>query len=82
MINSTVNLLIFRPLFSFCFQMLAIRAGIQKLLVRTANRKTLIRLLLQKQSGLGLHCLSRLFWQDASVQNLRTFTVSYVCGYS
>ena len=29
--------------------------------------KTLIRLLLQKQSDLGLHCLSMSFWQIISV---------------
>ena len=43
--------------------MLVFRAGIHKVLVRIANReggKTLIRLLLQKQSDLGLHCLPRL----------------------
>ena len=37
--------------------------------------KTLIRLLLQKQSDLGLHCLSRLFWQATSVLNFRTYTI-------
>ena len=42
--------------------MLVIRAGIHKMLVRIANRKTLIRLLSQKQSDLGLHCLSMPFW--------------------
>ena len=30
---------------------------------------------LQKQSDLGLHCLSRQFWQATSVRNLRNFTV-------
>ena len=39
------------------------------------NRKTLIRLLLQKQSDLGLHCLFRPFWQATSVLKFRTFTV-------
>ena len=38
-------------------------------------RKTLIRLLLQKQSDLGLHCLSRPIKQAACVQNIWTFTV-------
>ena len=38
----------------------------------------LIRLLLQSQSDLGLHCLSRPFCQATSVQNFRTFTVSGV----
>ena len=37
--------------------------------------KTLIRLLLQKQSDLSLHCLSRTFWEATSVQNFRIFTV-------
>ena len=36
--------------------------------------KTLIRLLLQKQSDLGLHCLSMPFMQATSVRNCRTFT--------
>ena len=31
------------------------------------TEKTLIRLLLKKQSDLGLHCLSRPFWQTTSV---------------
>ena len=37
--------------------------------------KTLIRLLLQKQSDLGLHCLSMPFWQATGVQNFRKFTI-------
>ena len=37
--------------------------------------KTKIRLLLQKQSDLGLPCLSRLLYQATTVQNFRTFTV-------
>ena len=32
-------------------------------------------LLLQKQSDLGLHCLSRPFWQAISVQIIRTSTI-------
>ena len=39
--------------------MLVIRAGIRKMLVIIATGKTQIRLLLQKQSDLGLHCLSQ-----------------------
>ena len=48
--------------------------------------KTLIRLLLEKQSDLDLHCLSRLFWQ-CNVHNFRTFTIAFitkkklVCSY-
>ena len=51
-------------LYLFSSKMLVIRAGIEKMLVRIANRETLIRLLLQKQSDLGLHCLPRPFFPD------------------
>ena len=37
--------------------------------------KTLIRLLLRKQSDLGLHCLLRPFSKVSSVHNFRTFTL-------
>ena len=54
-----VNVRNFRTLFSFCSQINAVvKAGIHKILVRIAV-KTLIRLLLQKQSDLALDCLSR-----------------------
>ena len=33
----------------------------------------MIELFLQKQSDLGLHCLSGPFWQATSVQNFRTY---------
>ena len=60
--------------------MLGIRAGIHCVLVRIANRgKTLVRMLLQKQSDLGLHCLFLSFWLATSVQNFRTFTIN-VCN--
>ena len=55
--------------------MLVIKAGIHKILVRIANGKILIRLLLKKQSDLDLHCLSRAFWQATSIQNFRTVTI-------
>ena len=45
-------------LFLFRSEILIIRAGIHKKFVRIAKGKTLI----QKQSDLGLHCLSRPFW--------------------
>ena len=45
------------------------------MLVKIANRE-LIRLLLQKQSDLGLHCLSRPFGRATSIQNFRTFAVT------
>ena len=35
---------------------------------------------MQKQSDLGLHCLSRPFWQATSVQNYRTFTENIYAG--
>ena len=38
-----------------------------KCLLELRTGKTLIRLLFQKQSDLGLHCLSRPFWQTISV---------------
>ena len=37
--------------------------------------KILIRLLLKKQSDLGLHCLSMSFWQATSAQIFRISTV-------
>ena len=40
--------------------------------------KTLISLLLQKQSDLGLPSLSRPVWQTNSVVNFRTFTIDEV----
>ena len=47
-----------------------------KYLLEYETGKTPIRLLLQKQSDLGLPCLSRpLFWQATSFQNLRMFTI-------
>ena len=51
--------------------MLVIRAGIYKLPVRIANREDP----LQKQSDLGLLCLSRPLLQATSVRNFRTFAV-------
>ena len=52
--------------------MLVFRAGIHKMLAIIANRQ-----LPDKQFDLGLHCLSRLFWQTTSVPNFRTFTVLF-----
>ena len=55
--------------------MLVIRAGIHKLLVRIANRADPN----QKQSDLGLCCLSRPFYQATSIVNFRTFTIYVKC---
>ena len=55
--------------------MLVIRAGIHKTLVRIANREDLDQISFQKQSKLGLCCLSKPYWQATSVQNFRTITI-------
>ena len=55
--------------------MIDIRASDRKMFVRISKREDQIRLLPQKQSNLGLPCLSSPFWQAHSVQNFRTFTV-------
>ena len=66
-----------KTLFSFCSKIKCWFSGLKftKCLSEYQTGKTLIRLLLQKQSDLGLHCLSIPFWQVTSVQNFRTFTV-------
>ena len=45
------------------------------MLVIIANREYPDQTASQKQSDLGLHCLSRPFWQVTSFQNFRTFTI-------
>ena len=55
--------------------MLIFRVRIVKLLARIANREDPDKLLLPKQSDLGLHCISRPFWQATGIQNFRTCTV-------
>ena len=47
--------------------------AVAKCLSELQTGRTLIRLLLQKQSNLGLHCLSRPFLQATSVQKFRDF---------
>ena len=69
-----VNFLKFQTLFSLFLlnKMLVFRAGIHKMLFRISNSEDLV----QKQSDMGLHCLSRpLCWQASSVRNFKTFTV-------
>ena len=53
--------------------MLVIRAFIHKMLVRIANREDPDQT--ASSPDLGLHCLSRPFYQAISVVNFRTFTV-------
>ena len=73
-----VNVLKFQTIFSFCSEIKCWLPGLEstKWLSKWQTGKTLIRLLLQKQSDLGLYYLSRLFWQGTSVQNFRTFTIT------
>ena len=61
MINVLKSLNTFHFLFSK--KMWICRAGIHNILSEYQTGNTLIRLLLQKQSDLGLSCLSRPFWQ-------------------
>ena len=49
---------------------MVIKAGINKMLVRIANRKEPVQTASSKQSDLGLHCLSSPFWQATLVQIL------------
>ena len=42
------------------------------MLIRIANREDPVQ---TASSDLGLHCLSRPFWQAASIRNFITFTV-------
>ena len=62
---------------------MVVRAGIHKLLVRIATKEDPDQMLLQKHYDLGLHCLSRHFWQAISVRNLRTFIIFqiYMCMF-
>ena len=55
--------------------MFIFKAGIVKGLSEKQTGKTLIRLLLQKQSDLGLCFLSRPFWQATSVRNFRKYII-------
>ena len=72
-----VNVLKFQTLFLFLFsnKMLLFKTGIHKMLVRIANREDPDQTAsFQKQSDLGLHCLSRHFLQATNVQKFRIFT--------
>ena len=74
---TTVNGLNFLTLFSFGFLINGSLSGLEltKCLSEQQTGKTLIRLLPQKQSDLGLHCLSRPFWQPMSVCHFRSSTI-------
>ena len=68
--NCIVNFLKFDTHFFF-FSQIHYFSGLEitNCLSEKQTGKTLIRLLLQKQSDLGLSCLSRPFWQATRVQN-------------
>ena len=51
---------------------------VTKCLSEWQTGKTLIRLLLQKQSDLGLRCLSKPYWQATGVRIFGTFTLTDV----
>ena len=53
--------------FLFSSKLFVTRAGIHTVLVRIAERNTLIRLFSKKQSDLSLHCLSRPLRKEACV---------------
>ena len=55
--------------------MLVFRAGINKMFIGIANWEDPD----QSASDLGLHCLSRSFWQATSIHNFRTFTICHIC---
>ena len=57
------------------FSNILFRADVHKMLVSIANRKD------QKQSDLGLHCLSKPFWQAIGVQNFRTFVLTILLKF-
>ena len=65
----TVNVLKFQTLFYVCSPIKCWLLGLEftQGLSEQQSGKTLIRLLLQKQSDLGLPCLSRPFWAGNSV---------------
>ena len=62
--------------FSFCFQIKLWFSGLEitKCLSELQTGKTLIRLLFQNKSDLGLPCLFRAFSQATGVRSFRTFT--------
>ena len=55
--------------FLISMKMWVIRAGIHKMLIRLANREDPDKTPPQKQSDLGLHCLSRSILMATSVRN-------------
>ena len=58
--------------------MLVLSLEVTKCLSKKQAGKTLIRLLLLKQSDLGLHCLFKHFWKTTVTQNFRTSTYTLI----
>ena len=78
-ISQTVNVAKFQTFFSSSpIKCLLSGLELTKCLSEKQTGKTLIRLLLQKQSDLGLLCLSTLLWLATTVINFRTFII-YGC---
>ena len=64
--------------FLFSNKMLLFRTGSHKMHVKIANREDPDQLLLQRQSDLGLLCLSIPFLYQTSVRNLQLFTIALI----
>ena len=76
--SSMVTVIKFQTLLFFCSKFNIFVSGLEftKFLSEKQTGKTLIRLLPQKQSDLGMHCLSRPFCQATSVRNFRAFHIA------
>ena len=70
-----------KNLFLFSNKVYVFRAGIHKMPVRIANKEDPDQTASQKQSDLGLPCLSWPFWQITSVPNFRIFAVHTVLEF-
>ena len=75
-----VNVLKFQTLFLFLYsnKRLVNGARFHIMLVRMENKEDTDQTAsseVQKQSDIGLHCLSSPFWQALNVPNFRTFTI-------
>ena len=74
-----VKVLKFQTLFS-CSQIKCCFSELEftKCMSEQQTEKTLIRLLLQRQSDLSMHCLSLPFMHQTGVQNFRIFTEALI----
>ena len=75
----TVNVAKFQTLTSFLFSKnVGYQCWNSQMHVRIASREGPDQTDSQKQSDLGLSCLSRLLWQATTIQNFRTFNMPIV----